>query len=252
MSGARRAGARTPLPALLLIAALASAALLSACAQPGTAEVVPIKQPLPTQESLHYRLLDPNGRQMGSAVVSIQPIDGGLQLSQSYTDDQNHTDNGWVTVDAAGMKPQSAQRAISTADARSEIEVTYTGGSVTSLAIDGNTGKERSHQAKVTSGSYDDQESFFLLRTLDFTAGYSVRFGVVVVDASTGTISRALGTAHVLGTTDIQLNGGTVHAWEVQLTGAGATNTAWFDSGPARTLLRYTSSRGSTIELMPQ
>jgi hypothetical protein len=252
VSGARRAGARPPVPALLLCAALLAAALLSACAQPGAAEVVPIKQPLPAQESLHYRLLDPNGRQMGSALVSIRSENGALVLSQNYTDDQNHTDAGSVTVDPASMRPQSAHRDVNTADVHSTLDVTYRGDSVTAVAHDAATGKEQRHLAKITASSYDDQESFFLLRTLDFTAGYSVRFGVVVVDVTTGTISRALGTARVLGTTDIQLNGATHHAWEVQLSGAGVTNTAWYDSDAARTLLRYTSGRGSTIELMPQ
>lgn len=250
MSGARRAGARSTIPALLLTVALSFAAvLLSACAQAGTAEIVPIKQPLPAQESLNYRLLDPDGNQIGTALVSIRSENGALVLEQRYTDQQQHTDDGAVTVDPASMQPRSAHRVLRTADVSATLDVTYGGGAVTAVA---NDGQEHRQRATVAASAYDDLESFFLLRTLEFTPGYTVQFGIVVIDAAKGTISRALGTAHVLGTTDIQVGGASYHTWEVQLTGAGATNTAWFDSGPERRLIRYTSGRKTTIELVPQ
>ncbi|HEY7296191.1 MAG TPA: hypothetical protein VH916_14190, partial [Dehalococcoidia bacterium] len=100
-----------------------------------------------------------------------------------------------------------------------------------------------------TNSTYDDQESFFLLRTLPFTPGYTTQFAIVVTDATRGTISRALATAHVVGMTTAKVGDQNPAAWEVQLSAAGATNTAWFDTGPQRTLLRYDNSGQTRIEL---
>ncbi|MHB8575785.1 MAG: DUF3108 domain-containing protein [Dehalococcoidia bacterium] len=229
-------------------AALGLAGLgLVACASPGTAQVVRISKPLPPQEALNYDLLDTNGHQLGSAVVSLRQAGDALVLSQNYTDLQQHTDSGAVTVSAATMAPRSAHRELNTGSVRSTLDVTYSSGKVTSMVTDG---KDVRHTAAVTSSSYDDQESFFLLRTLDFTPGASVRFGIVVVDAAKGTISRALGAARVEGMTKITMHGRQFSAWQVQLTGAGTTNTAWYDAGdPNRRMLRYINGRQTQLEL---
>jgi hypothetical protein len=220
---------------------------LAACVSPGAAKPVRIVRPLPAVESNNYDRLDDQNHSAGSAVISIRQDSDALVLGQSYTDPQQHTDDGSVTVDAASMQPRSAYRQIDTGSVRAMLDVKYANGTVSAVA---NDGQEHRHQAKVTTATYDDQESFFLLRTLDFSPGTTEQFAVSVVDAAKGTISRVLATARVVGTTKINLKGQQYSAWEVQLTGAGATSTAWYDaSDPGRRLLRYTSARRTTLEL---
>lgn len=233
---------RSLLPLLLV------AALLAGCASSGEAQPVRIAQPLPDQESLSYTLFDRNGHQLGNAVVSIQRQGAALVLGQRYTDLSGHTDTLSATVDAATMLPQSAQRTIASADVQATLNVQYDSGQVAADVT--YNGKPHHAGEKITTTStYDDQESFFLLRTLPFTAGFSTQFVLVVTDAKSGTISRALATAHVVGKTTAKVGDQNPPAWEVQLSAAGATNTAYFDTGPARRLLRYDNAGQTRIEL---
>lgn len=224
------------------------AALLAGCASSGEAQPVRIAQPLPDQESLSYNLLDRDGHQLGNAVISIQRRGSALVLGQRYTDTSGHTDALSATVDATSMLPQSAQRTIASADVQATLNVLYGDGQVTADVT--YNGKPHHASEKITSNStYDDQESFFLLRTLPFTPGFSTQFVLVVTDAKSGTISRALATAHVVGKTTAKVGNQNPQAWEVQLSAAGATNTAYFDTGPDRRLLRYDNAGQTRIEL---
>jgi uncharacterized cupredoxin-like copper-binding protein len=233
---------RTLLPLLIV------AALLAGCASSGEAQPVQIAQPLPDQESLTYNLLDRDGHQLGNAAISIQRQGAALVLGQRYTDLSGHTDSLSATVDATTLLPQSAQRTINSADVQATLNVQYSNGQVT--ADVSYNGKQHHASEKLTANSsYDDQESFFLLRTLPFTPGFSTQFVLVVTDAKSGTISRALATAHVVGKTTAKVGNQNPPAWEVQLSAAGATNTAYFDTGPERRLLRYGNAGQTRIEL---
>ena len=243
--GVRFTGSR--LNCLLLLMFVLSLAALSACASSDSVAPLTISQPLPDQESLTYTLLDRQNSKIASAQFGIQRQGDALVLTQLYTDLSGHTDNTTVTVDAATLAPRSAQHAIDSATTQTALVVTYIGGKLSAVASAG--GKQRRHEAKLLAGSYDDRESPFLLRTLPFSAEFTARFGSVIVDPTTATISRALATARVLGTTTMKLGDKSFKAWEVQLSAAGRTNTAWFDSGPGRRLLRYTFGGETTIEL---
>lgn len=240
-------------PFRVVVLLLVGATALAAIACESTAALVPvqIRQALPEQESLSYNLLDSRGAKIGTAAIMIQRQGDSLALSQSYTDLQQHTDIGLVTVDSATMAPQHAHREIHTAGATNVLDVTYSGGSVNTVAVSGN-GKDQSHQATISPATYDDAEVFFLMRTLEFTQGYTARFNLVVVDAGKGTISRAAATARVNGTEAITVNGKSFKAWQVELNGAGATSTAWYDTAPDRKLLRYNNARATSIELAGQ
>jgi len=222
------------------------AVLAAGCETPSAAETIAIKQPLPDQESLVYNLLDVQDMKIGEATVAITRSGDTLQLSQSYTATDGSTDKGVVTVDLDSVKPRSARRTVNTASVHAQLDVTYAGATVTAVA---NDGKQHRHQAKIPATAYDDQESFFLLRTLDFTMGYTTHFAIVVANATNGTISRALATARVAERSQIKVGGKTFTAWQVQLTGAGTTSTAWFENGPDRRLLRYVNGRQTSIEI---
>ena len=243
MTGSSRSGRR---PLRLLLFALSVLVLATACAATTNAQPVPIKQPLPERESLAYNLLDDKGARIGTASVSIARDGDGLVFQQRYADLQQHTDQRSVTVDAATLAPRQARREIHAVNLNSTVAITYAPDSVSSVASDG---REHRHEAKVATGTYDDQEVFFLMRALDFSPGYSAQFADVIV-ANDGTISRASATATVQKQTTVQLSGKSFTAWEVQLTAAGATSTAWYEAAPTRRLLRYTTSRQTSIKLV--
>lgn len=217
----------------------------AACGSAAATQVLTIKQRLPDQESLAYNLVDDKGTKIGSATVSIQRDGDSLVLRQNYTDLQQHTDSRSVTVEPATLKPQRSHRELRDANTQATVDVTYAAGTASAVANDGHGHR---HQATVTAGSYDDQEVFFLMRTLEFTLGYTAQFGDVVV-ANDGTINRATASVRVNGTTNITVGGKSFKAWEVQLTAAGATSTAWYDTSPGRRLLRYANARRTAIEL---
>ncbi|HZQ37663.1 MAG TPA: hypothetical protein VFD32_17150, partial [Dehalococcoidia bacterium] len=210
-----------------LLPLLIVAALLAACASSGEAKPVQIAQPLPDQESLSYDLLDRDGHQLGSAAVSIQRQGTALVLGQRYTDLSGHTDSLSATVDATTLLPQSAQRTINSADVQATLNLQYGNGQVTANVS--YNGKQHHASEKLTSNSsYDDQESFFLMRTVDFVPGNVSHIALVVFDVAKGTISRAAASIRVQGATTLALGGKNFNAWQVQLSGAGSVNTAWF------------------------
>lgn len=229
-----------------LVALLLFMLVAAACASTPPPQALKISSPLPDHEALRYTLLDLQDHSIGDAMVSIERVGNNLVLTQEYHDLNQHTDVSSVTVNAGTMKPLHAERRVNAAPVNSTLQVTYQNGEVAAVANDGH---EHKRTAKIAVDSYDDQESFFLLRTLDFSPGNVVHFSVVVEDAAKATISRALATARVVGISNISVGGKSFAAWQVQLSGAGAANTAWFDSGTGRRLLRYVNSGETSIEL---
>ncbi len=234
------------MPAFLAIVIVLVAFAGVACESSSATAPIQIRQPLPDEESLAYNLVDSSHARIGSAMLAIQRNGDSLVLSQSYSDLNNHTDNGSVTVDRSLLTPQKANREIHTASVNSRVDVTYTANAVSTVA---NDGSEHRNQANITPATYDDQEDVFLMRTLEFTQGTTAHFNLVVVDASKGTISRAAAGVRVNGTQTITLGGKSIKAWQIELTGAGATSTAWYDTTAQRRLLRYDNPRGTSIEL---
>jgi hypothetical protein len=230
--------------ALLLPGGLIAAG--TACAATPRSGPLEIRQPLPDDETLSYSLLDSDNKPIGSATVAVKRTGDALVLTQNYMDLQQHLDAASVTVDAVSMKPRSAMHQIDNPPLHTTLFESYSGTTVTATA---NDGSEHRHTASITAASYDNLESFFLMRVVNFSAGDEHNLDLVVVDAAKGTISRAAGTIRVQGTTAITVAGKSFKTWQVQLTGAGATNTAWFEDAPGRRMLRYNNSRGTILEL---
>src|SRR5579883_295252 len=107
---------------------------LVACSSVAKTAPLQVAQPLPDNETLTYSLLDSQNRPLGTAEVAISRQGGSLVLGQRYTDQQGHTDDGRVTVDAATLRPQSATRQIQTADVHATEQTTYQGNTVSTVA----------------------------------------------------------------------------------------------------------------------
>ena len=236
---------RLPRRGFLLVAG--AIPLIAACGSNPAPQQVPIAQPLPDSESLDYNLLDTNEAKIGGATLSIQRQGSNLLLRQQYTQQDGSTDDVVVTVDAATMRPQSSQRTISSPSLATSVAVTYSAGSVSAVATSGD--QQHKQSQKLTVPAYDDGESFFLMRTVQFANGYSVHYADVAADAKSAHITRVLAEVKVARQVQVTVQGKSLPAWEVQFAAAGATATAWFENAPARRLLRYANPATTSIEL---
>lgn len=234
-------------PARLLVLLLAVTALVAACGERVTTQVVPVARPLPEREEAHYRLLDSKGGQVGTAVLTIAPEGDGLRLGIAYDFGAAKTDTGSASVRRDSMKPLRAERVVVDGERRYVTRAEYGAAGVTVALEDGRRTRER--KAELSEAAYDNLESLFLWRTLDQSVGTEVSYVNVVVDPRRGTISRALGTARVVQREEVRLAAGPVQAWRVEFRSAGVTNTAWYRADGARTLVRYEITRGPTLVL---
>lgn len=228
------------LPALLLLGA--------SCGENVTTQVVPVAQQLPAQrEVTRYRMVDSKGADIGSAVLSSVPDGDTLTLGIAYDFGQGRTDNGTVIVRRDSMRPVNAERVVTDGERQYVTRAAYTDRDVTVRLDDPRRPKER--RADLSETAYDNLESLFLWRTLDFSTGTQVRYVNVVIDPRGGTISRALGAVEVLGREEVRLSSGPVQAWRVQFRAAGVTNTAWYRADAGHLLVRYEITRGPTLIL---
>jgi hypothetical protein len=221
--------------------------LLVACGSSPAPQAVPIAQPLPDSESLDYTLLDTNEQKIGGATLSIQRQGNNLVLRQLYTQQDGSTDNVSVTVDAATLRPQSSMRTITAPSLTTSVAVTYSANSVSAVATSGS--QQHKQSQKLSVPAYDDGESFFLMRAVQFTSGYSVHYADVASDAKSAHITRVLAEIKVAGQVQVSVQGKSLPAWEVQFSAAGASATGWFENAPARRLLRYANPATTSIEL---
>jgi hypothetical protein len=220
--------------------------ILSGCAESVTTQVVPVAQPLPQQEEARYFVLDGEGNQQGTAVLRITPEGEQARLSLEYDFGPGKTDNGMAIVRRESIRPVRSERTVIDGDERYVSRATYNG----KVSVEIDDGKRvRTREAEISESSYDNISALFLWRVLDHSVGTEVRYVNVVVDPKRGTISRALGTAEVIGREEVRLPSGTVQAWRVEFRSAGITNTAWYRADASRALVRYEIARGPVLVL---
>jgi hypothetical protein len=225
---------------------LALLVVLAGCAEQVTTQVVPVAHPLPRQEEARYRILDGDGKEQGTAVLRIAPEGEQARLSLEYDFGPGKSDRSNVIVRRESLRPVRSERMVVDGDTRYISRATYNG-KVTVELDDGN--RTRTREAEISESSYDNISSLFLWRVLDLSAGTTVRYVNVVIDPRRGTISRALGTAEVMGREDVRLPSGTVPAWRVEFRSAGITNVAWYRVDGSRALVRYEIARGPVLLL---
>jgi hypothetical protein len=230
---------------LLLLVLLALT--LAGCGEDTVTEVVPIAQPLPEREQARYRLLDREGRQVGTATLTIAPDGDDLRLGVAYEFSAQRTDIGSVVVRRQTLKPAREERTVVDGEKRYVTRAEYQGLEVSVTFDDGRRPVTR--KASLTETAYDNLETLFLLRAMEHKLGVEVRYVNVVIDPLRGTISRTLATAHVIGREEVPLPSGPVQAWRVEFRSAGVTNTAWYRADDTRTLVRYAITRGPTLVL---
>jgi hypothetical protein len=220
--------------------------LLTGCTESVTTQVVPVAQPLPQQEEARYRVLDGEGQQQGTAVLRIAPEGEQARVSLDYDFGPGKTDTGMAIVRRDSLRPVRSERTVVDGDAHYLSRAAYNG-KVTVEIDDGK--RTRTREAEISESSYDNISALFLWRVLDHSVGTQVRYVNVVIDPKRGSISRALGTAEVIGREEVRLPSGAVQAWRVEFRSAGITNTAWYRADASRALVRYEIARGPVLVL---
>ncbi|MGI8550195.1 MAG: hypothetical protein ACR2PL_05245 [Dehalococcoidia bacterium] len=222
----------------LLCVLLTAATLCGLACRPGTtSQVVPIAAPLPVQERARYRIESDTGQKLGEAILSIENGGGALTFTTHIELSNGNTNDGRTVVEPPTLRPRSVDRSVTLSGHRIDLHEVYSVDGVTSTLENGSS--VRTHVQKLPESAYDDQESLFLWRTLQFATGYTVHYVNVLFDARGGTISRPLGTAHVAFRERIRLPTGNADAWRVEFSAAGLANTAWYEDSPGRRLLKY-------------
>jgi hypothetical protein len=240
----RRRLASLPQARAYLCVAVCLAALLLACGGddgPPTSDIVSTI-PWRADESLTYRLENEDGEVVGSAVLSIDLLDGTTELRQRFVAGPN-TDETLVVVEARGLKPQSARREVRTQDDDEVIDVTYTAEGA--LIKQG----ERQSGLKVPEHAYDNDSSLFLWRTIPFADGYEASYVTVITNRR----SRDTVTLRVTGRERVTVPAGSFDAWRLEVRSSNARQHAWYADTPTRPLLRYDNDRGTifVLETMP-
>lgn len=229
----RRLRRRTGIVARVLIVAL----FANGCRQSVSTQIVPIAFSLPRDERLTYRIQTDTEVNLGRVELSVAASGSTLKFSTLIDAGGGRMNSSEVLVDLVTLLPLRVRRTVSEGGRNFQVQERYDGG-VLMVNEQGSTGEHHRRQ-RLPESAYDDQESLFLWRTLQFTPGYTVRYVDVVVNPETGAISRPVGTVHVAFKEQIQLPQGPVTAWKVEYGAAGFQNIAWYEDGPLRRLVKY-------------
>lgn len=225
----QRSGRIVFLPFLLL--------LLVACQGSVTTQVVPIAYQLPPHERSTYQMVSDTGANLGQVGLSTDLTGSQLHL-QIHIQAANGSVNDTVSVvDPRGLEPEQVNRSVSVSHQRYSVQSIYAGGKLTTTLRHGTIA--RTHHQTEPETAYDDQESLFLWRTLNFQPGYQVRYIDVVVNPETGGINSPVATAEVARKENVTTPFGSYEAWRVEFRAGGFVNTAWYEDGPQRRLVRY-------------
>jgi hypothetical protein len=221
---------------LLLVTALACS---SGEAGPPTSDVAGTP-PWPDTERSEYVLVDDDGNQVATAVLSIS-VDGAETVLEQAFDSDAAIDTIRVTVDSETLKPIASTREIIEADGDDErIEVEYT--------EDGaliRQGDERQSGLSVPEHSYDNDTSLFLWRTLPFEEAYEASYNTIITNHRT----RQKVNLRVEGLESVTVPAGTFEAWKLIITTSNARQIAWYANTPERQLVRYDNDRDLIFEL---
>ena len=223
----------------LIIAALAAALLLAACAEDNIKSTDIVTQiPWPDDERATYRVLDDDGEEVGSLVMTVasEGSDAYL-LGQSFSfPEADFTNDAGVIVGRTGLIPRGTTYVIDGPEGVASCDAVYQGSDVTVLNIreDG----ERTDTLDVPNIAYDSWSDLFLWRTIDFSQGFEVEYADIVACQAPAPPQRLAVKLEVTGGEMIDVPAGTFDTWLVEID-AGRDQKAWFTTDDAHILVRY-------------
>lgn len=192
--------------------------------------------PWTAPESATYRLLD--GKDVvGTGVLTIEERGQQFVLGQSFQiPKEKIIDTVNVVVDSATLAPSSVQRRITGPEGERQCQASYAQGTVT---VDQSSQEgQRTDRLNVPIKAYDTWGDLFLWRTLDFAAGFEVRYSDILTCslAKPGVLSVAI---KVTGRESVEVPAGKFEAWRLDIRSGGGTQKAWYSVEPPYILLRY-------------
>lgn len=247
---------------VLLVGGLALTASCNAKAPTVTTMDIVTGIPWSAPESLAYELKQ-NDTVQGTTTLSIERKDADFVLTQATKAPSGvNSDISVITADASTLKPKSATRTIIDSKQKTLLEVTYTDVSASQCSSKrqakikqsvfsppgaAKPDSVRSNPLCLPANSYDNDESLFIWRTIDFRKGAQVTYTTVTA----GRRDTHLVTLTVTGQEKVTVPAGTFDAWRVEVASERSRQQAWFATTPDRRLLQYVNNQGQSFVLQP-
>ena len=227
---------------------LVTAFLLAGCLSAKLAETQDVVSSVPWTgpEAPQYVLIDKDkNKEMGRGTLEISNKDGQFELSQKFQNGDDY-DNSAVLVDATTLKPISGTRDQFLDGKRRQHRSSYdpVENVVTVTEIKEND-DERPVPHRLKSNYYDNDESLFLWRTINFVEGYTASYRTFV----TGSGEQHVIRLEVKGKEQVTIGAGTFDTWRLEIRGTDRKQTAWYADTPQRPLIKYDNDFGQLMEL---
>jgi hypothetical protein len=221
------------LVALLLLAA-------AACDDGGT---VPLSDGGPVLGSIPWTAPEratyniTQGDTVGRGTFQIlEGADSTVFIQSFEVPDNDVTDEITAEADSRTLRPVKVERVTTDPDFQRDCTATYGEGSVTVVQKDEED--EHTEEINVPTTHYDSWTDLFLWRTIDFSEGFSTRYADVLSCNPRGSevITMEL---EVKGVENVTVPAGSFEVWRLKITSGGASQDAWYSTGPSRVLVKY-------------
>ncbi len=228
------------LPALLLLA--------MACA--GTEHItsrdivsrIPWTLPAPD----HYRVLDRDDKEIGTADFQIEKSGEFIRLTQHYdVPDKGYVNDSVVIADPETLLPSSSSYTLTGPNGTLTCDAGYSAGQVSAHRV--GQDEERTDLLDVPAIAYDSWADLFLWRTIDFSPGYETDYADVL-SCTLDRLQKISVKLKVKGQERVTVPAGDYDVWRLEIDSGGETQTAWYSTDPLHVLVKYDNG-SDTFEL---
>jgi len=231
---------------LLILPLLAILCLAGAgCCPSAVATLTVFQIPWPDEEVTRYTIEDQDGNAMGSGELTIEKEDDTYLLVQHFhITAEQAVQHITLSVSAADLKPVSGNQTIQMPGMVASLVTNYSNGQVSvNATVDGD---EQSAEFDIPDDAYDNDEVFFLLRTIPLEVGYSATYTNVV--PAYALTPKA--TVTVVGEEEVTAPAGSFNCYKLELSAAGAVQYMWYGVDEPHYLIKY--DNGTTILLLSE
>lgn len=225
---------------LSLVLILAALIAVAGCA-PQTSTLTVFDIPWPDEEQVGY-VIQQQGDELGTLQLTVQREDDTYILGGHYLI-VGQPAGGTIKVNARDLKPISGVTTVSIPQGMVDITTTYSEDKVTVSATIG--GAEQSVELDVPPDGYDNDEVFFLLRTILLMPGYSATY--THVSPAYGQTFEA--TITVGEAEEVETPVGTFDCRKLVLSAAGTEQYFWYGLEAPHYLVKWDNNQGGVILL---
>lgn len=222
---------------LLAIGCLLSALLAAACVEEGgsggsnkpTQDIVE-SVPWSAGERNEYDLT--LGDDEGRGVLTVNREGDDWELFLGY-ESGDATDEATVIVEPDTLRPLTVRRETGSDNV---VRGEYDAAEDIVTIFEGEGDDANSRPERLEPNYYDNESSFFLWRTIDFTEGFEASYHSVLVNQGG---AQPVVTVRVAGKEEITVPAGTFDAWRLEVESSLGDVVAWIADTTDRPLLRY-------------